>query len=85
MCVCAHARVRVLHINTSIYERAPARVLAQGADANGAEEVKKYLVVPSAMIRGALAALGLTASVRAETSSLPSVVFVVHVHASSRS
>ena len=31
----------------------------QGADANVAEDVKKYLVVPSAMIRGALASLGL--------------------------
>mmetsp|Transcript_47479 Transcript_47479/g.148510 ORF Transcript_47479/g.148510 Transcript_47479/m.148510 type:complete len:86 (-) Transcript_47479:682-939(-) len=63
--------------------RALLRVSA-GSQVNLSEAAKKYLILPCGMIRGSLSALGLEATVKAESSSLPGVIFVVHVHESSR-
>ncbi|KAJ1493247.1 NO signaling/Golgi transport ligand-binding domain-containing protein [Baffinella frigidus] len=54
-------------------------------EANAGEAAKRYLLLPCGMIRGALAALGILATVRAEAQGLPSVVFVIHVRQPLRS
>lgn len=58
--------------------RAVLRVSA-APEANAGEAARRFLVLPCGMIRGALHALGIHATVRAEAQGLPGVVFVIHV------